>query len=173
VGRLSLARPPVELAEAEMAMRDEGSHSERFGERQRSAVMPLAARGIEPVAMARDVAEQMQRVGHESVLAPRLAQAPAQALRLVEPAEPATGATEEVVNLTRLPTTLHPGERSKICSPSRTRFSASLASPSSASAQAEAAIALLCANDRESPVRTTVTECSSSERAFTQSPLRR
>ena len=60
---LALARAPVELAEAEVAVGDERAHAARLGERQRLAVVGLAALGIEPVGMGRDVAEQVQRIG--------------------------------------------------------------------------------------------------------------
>ena len=48
-----------------MAVGDEGTHAARLGERQRLAVVGLAALGIEPVGMGRDVAEQVQRMGRE------------------------------------------------------------------------------------------------------------
>jgi hypothetical protein len=56
---LPLACAPIQLAEAEMAVRDERAHAARLGERQRLAVEGLAALGIEPVGMGRDVAEQV------------------------------------------------------------------------------------------------------------------
>ena len=62
-GLVALARAPGELAEAEVAVRDERSHAARLGERERLAVVGLAALGIEPVGMGRDVAEQVQRMG--------------------------------------------------------------------------------------------------------------
>ena len=65
VSALALARLAVELAEAEVAVGDEGSHAARLGERQRLAVVGLAALGVEPVGMGRDVAEQVQRMGRE------------------------------------------------------------------------------------------------------------
>jgi hypothetical protein len=65
VSLLPLAGMPVELAEAELAMRDERSHAARLGEGQRPAVASLAALGIEAVGMRRDVAEQVQRMGRE------------------------------------------------------------------------------------------------------------
>jgi hypothetical protein len=57
-------------------------------QRQRLAVVGLAALGIEPVGMGRDVAEQVQRMGRDAGARRRgfdgaLAQAP----RVVEPAE--------------------------------------------------------------------------------------
>jgi hypothetical protein len=48
---------PVEPAETEVAVGDEGAHAARLGERQRLAVVGFAALGIEPVGMGRDVAE--------------------------------------------------------------------------------------------------------------------
>ena len=54
----------VELAEPEVAVGDERAHAARLGKRQRLAVVGLAALGVEPVGMGRDVAEQMQRMGH-------------------------------------------------------------------------------------------------------------
>jgi hypothetical protein len=73
---------------------DERAHAARLGERQRLAVVDLAALGIESVGMSCDVAEQVRRVGR----IPRcrgeasIAQSP-NARRLVEPAEQQTGAT--------------------------------------------------------------------------------
>jgi len=60
---LALAGAPVEFAEAEVAVGNEGAHAARLGERQRVAVVGLAALGIEVVGMGRDVAEQVQRMG--------------------------------------------------------------------------------------------------------------
>src|SRR2546426_5570263 len=57
LGLLALARAPGELAEAEVAVRDERAHAARLGEGQRLAVVGLAALGVEPVGMDRDVAE--------------------------------------------------------------------------------------------------------------------
>ena len=61
---LALAGAPVEFAEAKMAVGDEGPHSAWLGQRQRLAVMGLGALGIESVGMARDVAEQVPRMGY-------------------------------------------------------------------------------------------------------------
>ena len=95
---LALAGAPVELAEAEVAVGDERAHAARLGERQRLAVVGLAALGIEPVGMGRDVAEQVQRMGREPGVTRRgFDRAVAQAPRLVEPAEQQTGATQRVV----------------------------------------------------------------------------
>ena len=54
---LALARAPVELTEDEVAVGDEGAHIARLGEGQRLAIVSLAAHGVEPVDMGRDVAE--------------------------------------------------------------------------------------------------------------------
>jgi DNA-binding NtrC family response regulator len=94
MGLLLLAGAPVELAEAEVAVGDEGAHAARLGERERLAVVSLAALGIKPVGMGRDVAEQMERMGREPRMSLRgfegtVAQAP----RLVEAAEQHTGTT--------------------------------------------------------------------------------
>jgi hypothetical protein len=95
---LPLACAPVELAETEVAVGDERAHAEVGGERQRLAVMGLAALGIEPVGMGRDVPEQVQSMGREPGLTLRgfdqraLAQAPC----IVKPAEQQAGATERV-----------------------------------------------------------------------------
>jgi hypothetical protein len=59
---LALARAPVELAEAEVTVGDKRAHAAWLGERQRLAVVGLAALGIESLGMGRDVAEQVQRV---------------------------------------------------------------------------------------------------------------
>ena len=97
-----LAGAPVELAEAEVAVGDEGPHAARLGERQRLAVVGLAALGIEPVGMGRDVAEQVQRMGREPGVRRRIFdRAVAQAPRLVEPAEQQSGTTQRVVGVHR------------------------------------------------------------------------
>ena len=62
---LALAGAPEELGEAEVTVGDEGAHAAGLGERQRLAVMGLAALDIEPVGMGRDVAEQVQSVSRE------------------------------------------------------------------------------------------------------------
>ena len=91
---LPLARAPVALAEAEVAVGDEGAHAARLGERQRLAVVGLAALGIEPVGMGGDVAEQVQLMGREPGMTPRgFDRAVTQALGLVEPVEQQTGPT--------------------------------------------------------------------------------
>jgi hypothetical protein len=55
VRRKSLPRPVV--------VGDEGAYAARLGERRRLAVVSLAALGVEPVGMGRDVAEQVQGIG--------------------------------------------------------------------------------------------------------------
>ena len=81
-----------------MAVGDERAHAARLGEGQRLAIVGLAAVGVEPVGMGRDVAEQMQRMGCEpGVIRRELDSAIAQAPRLVEPAEQQTSATQRVV----------------------------------------------------------------------------
>jgi hypothetical protein len=52
----------VELAEAQVAVGDEGAHAARLGQRQRLPVANLAALGIGPIGMRGNVAEQMPRV---------------------------------------------------------------------------------------------------------------
>src|SRR5215467_13446873 len=59
---LTLARACEQLAEAEVAVGDERAHAARLGERQRLTVIRLAALGIEPRRVGRDVAKQMERV---------------------------------------------------------------------------------------------------------------
>jgi len=92
---LALTRAPGELAEAEVAVGDEGTHAAWLRKGQRLVVMTLAALGVQPIGMARDVAEQVQSMSREPGLTWRgfdcaVAQAPC----LVEPAEQQTGATE-------------------------------------------------------------------------------
>ena len=85
---LALAGPQVEFAEAKTAVGDEGPHAARLGQHQRVTVMGLSALGIESVGMARDVAEQVQRMGFVAVPKRRICdRAFAQTLRLVEPVE--------------------------------------------------------------------------------------
>ena len=87
-GLLTLACAPIERAEAEVAVGDEGAHAARLGEGQRPAVVGLAALGIEPVGMGRDVAEQVQGMGRESELGRRgFDRAVAKASPVVELAE--------------------------------------------------------------------------------------
>src|SRR5207244_9619038 len=51
---ITLARAPEQLAEAEVAVGDEGAHAARLGEHQRFLIVGLASLGIEPVGMGRD-----------------------------------------------------------------------------------------------------------------------
>src|SRR5262249_50241705 len=91
-GVITLADPPIEPAEAQIAVRDEGAHAARLGECQPLAVMGLALLGIETLGPCRDVAEQMPRMGQESWLVLRgLSRTLAQPLRLVEQAEQQSG----------------------------------------------------------------------------------
>ena len=53
---LALARARSQLPEAEVAVGDERAHAARLGEGQRLAVVSLAALGIEPLGVGRDVA---------------------------------------------------------------------------------------------------------------------
>src|SRR6185295_9500404 len=73
------------------------AHATRLGEGQRLPVMGLTALRIEAVGMSRNVAEQLQRVGQE-IDATRcgINRAVAQALRLVQPAEQQTGASQRI-----------------------------------------------------------------------------
>src|SRR5262249_28236370 len=70
-GLLVFARPPGELAEAKMAVSDERAHAARLGEGQRLAVVGLAALGIEPFGVGRDVTKQVERMGREPGLTRR------------------------------------------------------------------------------------------------------
>ena len=170
---LPLASAPIELAEAEVAVGDERAHAARLGEGQRLAVVGLAALGVEPVGMGRDVAEQVQRVGREPGVTRRgFDRAVAQAPRLVEPTEQQTGTPQRVIGPAEIaddsPCRLTLEELLAFPKP----VSASLASPSCASTQAEEATAQ---GSRRTtfPVRTTVIQRSISARAFAQSPSRR
>ena len=93
-----LPRAPGELAEAEVTVGDERAHAARLGEGQRLAVVGLAALGVEAVGMGRDIAEQVDRMGRVPGLRRRgFDRTVAQAPRVLEPAEPHTGATKRVV----------------------------------------------------------------------------
>src|SRR5262245_53203090 len=95
---LTRARAPVELAEAEMAVGNKRPHAARLRERQRLAVVGLAALCVEAVGMGRDVAEQVKRMGRKPGVTLRgFDRAGAQPLRRVEPVELQTGTTERVV----------------------------------------------------------------------------
>ena len=68
------------------------------GERQRLAVVRRAALGIEPVGMSRDVAEQVEHMGHEPGVRRRILEcAVAHDPRLVEPAKQQSGTPQPVV----------------------------------------------------------------------------
>ena len=57
---LALARAPVEFAEAEVAVGDEGAHAARLGEGERLPVVRFRLFGVQSIAMGRDVAERPQ-----------------------------------------------------------------------------------------------------------------
>ena len=69
---LPLARAPVECAEAEVAVGNEGAHTSGFGQRQSLAVVGFAALGIEPIGVACDFAEQLQPVGSDAIAKRRI-----------------------------------------------------------------------------------------------------
>src|SRR5260370_1411210 len=54
-GRPVFAGAPVKLAEAEVAVGDEGPHAAGLGQRQRLPIVGLAVLGIEPIGMGRDL----------------------------------------------------------------------------------------------------------------------
>jgi hypothetical protein len=60
VGLLALARALVELAEAEVAMGDEGAHTELIRQRHRGAVLRLCHRQVRGVGLGRDVSCEVQ-----------------------------------------------------------------------------------------------------------------
>src|SRR5262245_61973146 len=92
---LVLASAPIELAEAEVAVGDEGAHPARLGEGQRLAIVGLAALGIESVEMGCAVTQQVQGVGGEAGVTGRgYERALAQALRLVKPTKEESGAPQ-------------------------------------------------------------------------------
>ena len=87
-GLVALAGTPVELAEAEVAVGDEGAHAAWPRKRQRLPVVNLSALGIESVGMGRDLAEQVQRMGGDTMVRPRMChRTVAQTLRIIEPVE--------------------------------------------------------------------------------------
>src|SRR5262245_10867596 len=95
---LALARAPVEFAEAEVAVGDEGAHTAGLGERQRLVEVGLAVLGIEPIGMGRDVAEEMVRVSRGSGVArTELDRAISLVPRYVEPTQQETGAPQRVI----------------------------------------------------------------------------
>jgi hypothetical protein len=67
----ALACTSIELAQAEVAVRDERAHAARLGESQRLAVVGLAALAVEAVGMGCDVSEQVPRMGREAGLTRR------------------------------------------------------------------------------------------------------
>src|SRR4029450_10959837 len=90
---LALARALVELAEAEMAVGDERGHAGLVGERRGLLVVSLAALGVEPVGMGRDVAQEMLSMGSRPWMTRRVFNRTlCQASGLVEPAEQQAGA---------------------------------------------------------------------------------
>src|SRR5262249_56967366 len=71
-----------------------------LGEGQRLAVVGLAALGVEPIGMGRDITEQVERMGRIPGLTRReLHRAVAQALRVVETAEHQRGSTQPLIEL--------------------------------------------------------------------------
>src|SRR5262249_59820073 len=69
-----------------------------LGEGQRLAVVGLAALGVEPIGMGRDITEQVERMGRIPRLTRReLNRAVAQALRVVETAEHQRGSTQRLI----------------------------------------------------------------------------
>src|SRR5262245_33046379 len=104
LGLCAPARARVELREAEVAMGDEWPHASRLGKSQRPTIVALAALGVEPVGVSRDVPEQMLRVGFEPRMTRRrFDRAPAQPPRLVETAGPQSRAAERLVHPAALP----------------------------------------------------------------------
>ena len=91
-GLLALARAPVELAEAEVAVGDERAHAQRLGEGQGLAIVGLGALGVEAVGMGRDVAEQVQSWAPPRLTREEFERAVAQASGgLVQPADQEIG----------------------------------------------------------------------------------
>src|SRR5215467_3521414 len=91
----AFASAPIELAEAEVAVGDEGDHAARFGEHQRCAVADLAGLWVEAVGIGRDVAELVLRMGSKPRLTRgRLKRTAGTDLRLVEPVQQQTRATQ-------------------------------------------------------------------------------
>src|SRR5215467_187367 len=93
----AFACTPIELAEAQVTVGDERGHTARFGEHQRLAVADLAGLWVEAVGMGRDVAEQVLRMGSKPRLTRgRLKRTAGTDLRLVEPVQQQTRATQRV-----------------------------------------------------------------------------
>lgn len=83
----------MDHAEAEVAVRHERAQRTRLGEREGGAIVAVGAHGIASVRMPRDVAEQVLGVAHERRMARgKLDDALGEALRVVDSAQPETGA---------------------------------------------------------------------------------
>src|SRR5262245_13548009 len=67
---LALARAPGELAEAEVAVGDEGAHAELLSERERLLVVLLGALDFGRVAMRGDLAADIEGASLDSARAP-------------------------------------------------------------------------------------------------------
>ena len=67
LAQLKVARAAKQFAETQVAVRNKRAHAARLGERQRLAVVSLAALGIQLLRMGRDVAEQVERMGREAL----------------------------------------------------------------------------------------------------------
>jgi alkylhydroperoxidase family enzyme len=94
MGILPLARAPAQLAKTKVAVGYERTHATGLGERQRLAVVGLAAVGVEPVGMGRDITEQVQSMSREARVTRReFERTVGQTLRLVERADDQAGAT--------------------------------------------------------------------------------
>ena len=90
LGLLSLAGAPGELAEAEVAVGDEGAHPETDGERERLTVMALGRLRVEGLAARGNLAEDMESPGFLSrdSCARERARAPAGRAGLPRPMRP-------------------------------------------------------------------------------------
>lgn len=105
-GFLPLASVLVELAEAEVAVGDKGTHA--AGPRERLTVLGLAEPGIDPVGMGRNVAEEVQHMGRELGVTCRklkraVAQAPRRAGRAADRCASANGSPSPESRRLRLP----------------------------------------------------------------------
>ena len=92
------ARAPIESAEAEVAVGDEGPHPELLGERERVTV--VAVRVLRGIAAGGDLAEEAEGprfVGALTALASKDLSSPCDFERILEPAEQETGATQRMV----------------------------------------------------------------------------
>jgi len=86
-----------------VAVGDERAHAARFGECQRLAIMSLTALGIEPVRMARNLAEQVPRMSREPRLVRRGFQRPVpETPRVVETTERQRGSTQPRIEPTKI-----------------------------------------------------------------------